>query len=100
MKRSSPARRSGRSRLTESQVSAVTPTTTTTTDTIPLNRNFPSAIPPEGMTRGRFHVARLLRCSRAATWLIACSAIAVIVRLGLTPTLAGIAEPSQTSRFS
>ena len=36
----------------------------------------------------------------AATWLIACSAIAVIVRLGLTPTLAGIAEPSQTSRFS
>ena len=31
---------------------------------------------------------------------IACSASAVIVRLGLTPGLAGIAEPSQTSRFS
>ena len=32
--------------------------------------------------------------------LIACSARAVIVRLGLTPGLAGIAAPSQTSRFS
>ena len=31
---------------------------------------------------------------------IACSAFAVIVRLGLTPGLAGIAAPSQTSRFS
>ena len=31
---------------------------------------------------------------------IACSARAVIVRLGLTPTLAGTAAPSQTSRFS
>lgn len=40
-------------------------------------------------------------CAAAAgMWLIACSASAVIVRLGLTPTLAGIAEPSQTSRFS
>ena len=32
--------------------------------------------------------------------LIACSALAVIVRLGLTPGLAGIAAPSVTSRFS
>ena len=36
----------------------------------------------------------------AGTKLIACSASAVIVRLGFTPTFAGIAEPSQTSRFS
>ncbi len=36
----------------------------------------------------------------AGMWLMACSARAVIVRDGLTPTLAGIAEPSQTSRFS
>ena len=36
----------------------------------------------------------------AGTWLIACSASAVMVRLGFTPTLAGIAAPSQTSRFS
>ena len=36
----------------------------------------------------------------AGTWLIACSASAVIVRLGFTPTLAGIADPSQTRRFS
>src|SRR4029450_817331 len=34
------------------------------------------------------------------TWLIACSASAVIVRLGLTPTLAGTAAPSQTSSSS
>jgi hypothetical protein len=34
----------------------------------------------------------------AGTWLIACSASAVIVSDGLTPTFAGIAEPSQTSR--
>ena len=40
------------------------------------------------------------RRSRAGTWLIACSAIAVMVRLGFTPTLAGTAAPSQTSRFS
>ena len=32
--------------------------------------------------------------------LIACSASAVIVSDGFTPTFAGIAEPSQTSRFS
>ena len=36
----------------------------------------------------------------AGTALIACSASAVIVSEGLTPTFAGIAEPSQTSRFS
>ena len=33
-------------------------------------------------------------------WVIARSASAVIVRLGLAPTFAGIAAPSQTSRFS
>ena len=38
--------------------------------------------------------------SFAGTLLIACSASAVIVRLGFTPTLAGTAAPSQTSRFS
>ena len=38
--------------------------------------------------------------SLAGPWLIACSALAVIVRLGLTPGLAGIAAPSQTIRFS
>ncbi len=32
--------------------------------------------------------------------LIACSASAVIVSDGFTPTFAGTAEPSQTSRFS
>jgi hypothetical protein len=32
--------------------------------------------------------------------LIACSASAVIVRLGLTPTFAGTAAPSHTSKFS
>ena len=31
------------------------------------------------------------RGSRSGMWLMACSAIAVIVRLGLTPMLAGIA---------
>lgn len=36
----------------------------------------------------------------AGTWLIACSASAVIVRLGLTPGLVGITEPSQMRRFS
>lgn len=36
----------------------------------------------------------------AGTWLIACSANAVIVSDGFTPTLAGTAEPSHTSRFS
>src|SRR6476659_5226309 len=60
MKRSSPARRSGRSRLMISQVSAVTPTTTTTTDTIPLARNFPSAIPLQGMTARRDLAHRVL----------------------------------------
>src|SRR3954454_11656683 len=35
-----------------------------------------------------------------ATRLIASSASAVMVRLGFTPTLAGTAAPSQTSRFS
>jgi hypothetical protein len=34
------------------------------------------------------------------TALIACSASAVIVSDGFTPTFAGIAAPSQTSRFS
>ena len=38
--------------------------------------------------------------SLAGIRLIACSALAVIVRLGLTPGLAGIAAPSVTSRFS
>ncbi len=37
---------------------------------------------------------------RSVMWLIACSASAVIVRLGFTPTFAGIAAPSTTSRFS
>ena len=36
----------------------------------------------------------------SGTKLIARSASAVIVRLGLTPTFAGTTEPSQTSRFS
>ena len=49
--------------------------------------------PSEGMTEAP-------PACRGATWLIACSVSAVMVRLGLTPTLAGIAEPSQTSRFS
>ncbi len=40
------------------------------------------------------------RFAASGTSLIACSASAVIVRLGLTPTFAGTAEPSQTSRFS
>src|SRR4051794_18447289 len=45
--RSSPARRSGRSALTDNQVSAVTPTTTTTTEAARASTNFPkdSGIP-------------------------------------------------------
>jgi hypothetical protein len=59
----------------------------------PSQQELPERHPSRGYDpTGRFYVA--------ATWLIACSAIAVIVRLGFTPTLAGIAEPSQTSRFS
>ncbi len=41
-----------------------------------------------------------LAAAAAGTKLIARSASAVIVRLGLTPTLAGTTDPSQTSRFS
>lgn len=33
-------------------------------------------------------------------WVIASSAMAVIVSEGLTPTFAGMVEPSVTSRFS
>ena len=36
------------------------------------------------------------RSARGGTWLIACSAIAVIVRLGFTPRFAGMIEPSTT----
>jgi len=62
--------------------------------------NFPSAIPFTVLPRRRSYVAATAAASRGATWLIACSVSAVMVRLGLTPMLAGIAEPSHTSRFS
>ena len=42
----------------------------------------------------------MTRALLAGIRLIACSAIAVMVRLGLTPGLAGTAAPSQTSRFA
>jgi hypothetical protein len=41
MKRSSPARRSGRSALTDSHVSPVTPTITITTEATRPSTNFP-----------------------------------------------------------
>ena len=53
--------------------------------------------------RARSRVARSGGATPPRPWAgraIACSARAVIVRLGLTPTLAGTAAPSQTSRFS
>ena len=36
----------------------------------------------------------VVRWSRAGTWLIACSAIAVMVKLGFTPRFAGMTDPS------
>ena len=67
-----------------------------------VNWDYVARLSPVALTGGRAARLRPWRrgpCS-AGTWLIACSASAVIVSDGLTPTLAGIAEPSQTSRFS
>src|SRR5215211_8227247 len=58
MTRSSPARRSGRSAWTDSHVSAVTPTTTTTTEPRRVRTNLPaeSAIAPTVLPLGDVHV--------------------------------------------
>src|SRR5215211_8698588 len=58
MRRSSPARRSGRSALTDSHASAVTPTTTSTTEATRPSTNFPteSAIALTVLPAGGVHV--------------------------------------------
>ena len=93
--------------------SGSTPTTSSTRTNVP-NTSTPSGTSSTGTTwrsasrRKRYADAGCAASERRGSAspplggisLIACSARAVMVRLGLTPTLAGTAAPSQTSRFS
>jgi Putative transposase len=47
----------------------------------------------------RMHLTRFHGLSRAGTWLMKCSLIAVIVSDGFTPGFAGMVEPSHTRKL-
>ena len=98
---STPTTSSTRTSAPTTSTPSGTSSTGTTSPSASPTRAEPAASAATGIA-GRAASGRWRGSSPSLTgiWLIACSALAVIVRLGLTPGLAGIAAPSVTSRFS